>query len=228
MTAGQHLHAFLRRNPVASIMTVIGVVLIGAVALRGENTRNIVVNSPCTTDVDGAKCQKVKKESDEARDVDSTCVLFYKVDRGGRLLRLTKCQVRGTRDQVGASLSSSEPAPAPDNEAPDRGGTVPPLAGDPLGPEGIGGKKGHAPGVPGSPSPSPSASGPGADSSTGQSPEATAPNETDATEQPTRTVPATTEAVTGAVEGTGKAVGEVAEKAGDALEDAGCKLLAGC
>jgi hypothetical protein len=70
-----------------------------------------------------AECQNIKQRSDEARSVDSTCVLFYKVDKGGKLLKLTKCEVKQPRGGGGA-IEPGRVATAGDVAAsgePDRG-----------------------------------------------------------------------------------------------------------
>lgn len=57
------------------------------------------VESICTRFPGSDKCQLTKQRSDEKRSVSSTCVLAYKLDKEGRLLRLTKCPVEPKRQK---------------------------------------------------------------------------------------------------------------------------------
>lgn len=56
---------------------------IAVVGIRGEETRNvtnrIVQQSPCTAAPSSAACQKAKNETDRARSIGETCIIFHKV-----------------------------------------------------------------------------------------------------------------------------------------------------
>ena len=202
---------------------VLGVVAIAVVGGRGENTRDKVtkvVNSPCYKDVGGKPCQKTKQRSDEERSVASTCVLFYKVDKGGKLLRFTKCPVERSR---GPSLKSNAPAASP-------GGGAGPTSTLQPGPRnegssedvGAGKQRGSdeggsgGRGEPTAPAPSPD---PVPAESTPPGRSGDAPGNPDPPATPTGTVPAT-------VEATGRAVGGIVEDAGRGVDCAlrGCAL----
>jgi hypothetical protein len=84
---------------VALVSLGLGVVLTGLLAFsfyRAHDTERRVTkveHSPCTEHPAGTRCQDIKARSDEKRPVSSACILFYKVDRNGQLLKLTKCPV---------------------------------------------------------------------------------------------------------------------------------------
>lgn len=102
----------IRRLTVALIGAVF---LLGAVVtivgLRGESTRKIITKSACATDPDGAECQTIKRESDEARPAADFCIGAEKIDRGGRLMALTRCRELERRQVRIADGDASSPAP---------------------------------------------------------------------------------------------------------------------
>jgi hypothetical protein len=60
---------------------------------KNETRITNVERSACAQDPDGEDCQRIKRESDRQRSVADSCIAFEKVDRDGRLLRLTRCRV---------------------------------------------------------------------------------------------------------------------------------------
>jgi len=204
MTFAQRSYSAVQRNPGMTIGFVLGFTLILVVGLRGENTRNIVTDSPCAKEA-SAECQNIKQRSDEERSVSSTCVLFYKVDKGGKLLKLTKCEVKQPRGGGGA-IEPGRVAPVGAEAAsgrPDRGrgdstSTVVPPKG--------GGKPPSAPasgGTNGEPSrgdPAPAAASPGKSEGHGNS-------------ESSKANPI--------AEGAGKAVEDVGSAAGDVVGETG-------
>lgn len=89
-------YLWMEGNPVTVMLVSLGLggfaaaAVIG-VAIRGEDTRAIVTRSACAIDPASPACQRVKRESDRERSLRDTCIGFYQVDRGQRLLRLTRC-----------------------------------------------------------------------------------------------------------------------------------------
>lgn len=218
MSFARDAYAAVQRNPMQTIGWVLGIVLIGIVALRGENTRDkvvTVVNSPCFKDVGGKPCQKTKQRSDEERSVPSTCVLFYKVDKGGKLLRLTKCEVE----------KPGGPTVEPGEVATTTGGADPPKSG--------GGDADHQPAPKGHEQPSPQAGGhekpEGAvDPDTGPPPSAK-PSASEGNPEPSPSPDTHDEK--GPVEAAGQVVTETTEAAAGLLEETGeavCRLTQGC
>lgn len=241
MSFASGAYAAVQRNPMQAIGWVLAFALILVLGLRGEDTRDKVVKvinkSPCYTDVDGKPCQRTKRKSDEERSVSSTCVLFYKVDKGGKLLRFTKCPVDRS---PGPSLKSNAPAAnSGGGAATDTllrgprdggGGNGSPRGGDGRSAPGDGGSGGpSAPGKGGkppalapdpAPSPVPPESAP--TSSPGRSGDAPG-NPDPPASPPPGTVPSTVEAAGGAVK-------EAGEGAGKAVEGLVCGAVpvAGC
>jgi len=89
---------------VALVALGLGVVLTAIAAYSFFNEKSIEhrvtkVESPCNIHPAGKECQGIKKRSDEKRSVASACVLAYKLDKDGQLLRLTKCPVEPGRQR---------------------------------------------------------------------------------------------------------------------------------
>lgn len=90
------------------ILVTLAVVVVG---LRSEQTRNvtneIVQQSPCTAAPGSAACQKTKNESDRARSIGETCIIFKKVGY--------QCPIGDAKKEVVAkqgSNPSQQPGPS--------------------------------------------------------------------------------------------------------------------
>jgi hypothetical protein len=57
-------------------------------------------------DPDGVECQRIKRRSDQEQSRADACIPFRKVDRDGRLLRLTRCEAVGEGREIAASGGS--------------------------------------------------------------------------------------------------------------------------
>lgn len=84
---------------------------IAVVGIRGEETRNvtnrIVQQSPCTAAPSSAACQKTKNETDRARSIGETCIIFKKVGY--------ECPIGDAKKEVVAkqgSNPSQQPGPS--------------------------------------------------------------------------------------------------------------------
>lgn len=71
-------YATLQRNPattalVALVVGVFASLAAAGVFVRGEDTRQIVVNSPCLSNPASDTCQKVKAESDREQELADAC-----------------------------------------------------------------------------------------------------------------------------------------------------------
>jgi hypothetical protein len=105
-------YRWMESNPVTVMLVALGLggfatAAVVGVALRGESTRDIITRSACGSDAGSDACQKVKRESDREQSVSDACIPIEKVDRNGRLLRLTRCQGTGTR-----KVSKTAPTPS--------------------------------------------------------------------------------------------------------------------
>lgn len=102
---------------VALVALGLGVVLTAIAAYsffheQAIERRVTKVESPCNIHPAGKACQGIKQRSDEKRSVASACVLAYKLDKDGQLLRLTKCPVEpGRQKRVEAAEKKSGSGP---------------------------------------------------------------------------------------------------------------------
>lgn len=103
---------------VAFVALGLGVVLSAAAIFGFFNERAIErrvthTETACTLHPAGKKCQTTKQRSDEKRSVASACVLAYKLDKNGQLLRLTKCPVEPHRQKAVEAAAERHPAEGP-------------------------------------------------------------------------------------------------------------------
>ncbi|HET9198220.1 MAG TPA: hypothetical protein VFN92_08220 [Solirubrobacterales bacterium] len=184
--------------------------LIGAVVANVVNVgqgRKItkIERSACAKSPTSDACQRIKRLSDEQRSVPSTCVLFEKVDKEGKLLRLTRCGTpveQGVDDQV-AAVEEGGGA----QQSPQKGSQQP-------GPRGGGQHHSSAGGE--HPAPEPTADSPAAEpaptgSSAGAVPPASSPSE-----PPARGL------VEQATDAAAEAVERVGDEVSNVLNEAGC------
>lgn len=110
---------------------------IAVVGIRGEETRNvtnrIVQQSPCTAAPSSAACQKAKNETDRARSIGETCIIFHKVGYncpvGPKKKKVVRQQGSNPSQQPGPSgdgLNGSTNPPVPSTpEQPPKGNDGP-------------------------------------------------------------------------------------------------------
>jgi hypothetical protein len=222
---GGFLFAFTIGAICVIALTALGIAIVNQITNDQQGT-TIKRLSSCEHDPSGGTCQDTKRKSDEDRSLSSACILFYKVDRDGELLRFTKCPVprstpRGSSSGAATARgdsptdSSGPVATAPTHES---GGGVAPAAhhtgtGDGSAPPDTGTR--HEP----APAPSPTSSAPSAESSSTTTTETTREVQTGSTAP--GVLPSTVEAAGATVQKTGEVVTGTLEDIGQL----GCSLL---
>jgi len=103
------------------IIVIFAVALI-AVALRGEDTRNIIEKSACSNDPASSECQRIKREADRERTLVDTCIAFRQAMTAEAFESDTRCPGREVVPQ--SSPSASQP-PGPSGGSQDTPTVVP-------------------------------------------------------------------------------------------------------
>lgn len=113
-------YLYARSEPATVLLTSMGVLV--AVFLYWQNTQTaervtVLERSPCQENPEGAKCQKIKVDSDRERSVKSACVITVKAGLGCPALEATRQRREGVDADSGNPPSGSpgpgvEPGPA--------------------------------------------------------------------------------------------------------------------
>lgn len=113
------LKAFKIGIGVAGAIVVAFAVAIGAVALRGEDTRNIIERSACAQNPSSQECQTIKREADRQRALRDTCIAFRQAMTRRAFIEDTRCPQQPRREVV---PQTSETASQPSGRGPNAPG----------------------------------------------------------------------------------------------------------
>lgn len=97
-------------------------VALGAVALRGEDTRNIIEHSACTqvslpggTDADRKECDRIGRVAAQEKPLRDTCIPFVRAMTPEAFERDTRCPQKNDREGVvphSSPTASQQPGPS--------------------------------------------------------------------------------------------------------------------
>lgn len=81
----RRLYALIERNPATASLLALGIgalAVLGATGtfLRGEDTRRIVVGSPCAVDAASRECQSIRRDAERAESNRTNCISFEQAD----------------------------------------------------------------------------------------------------------------------------------------------------
>lgn len=115
------LRSFKIGIAVAGGVVVAFAIALTAVALRGEDTRNIIEKSACTKDPSSVECQSIRREADRERSVKDSCIPFRQVLTRDAYRELTRCPRREVVPQTSETAGQSSGP----GEGPSTGSHVP-------------------------------------------------------------------------------------------------------